>query len=85
MLEEDSELEYVTNPGEKEGFKIPEKTFATLKDKIIGFFKHEPEYYWIHYKLEFAALTFFLIVFYYFFDGKNTNANLAITWCNHTV
>ena len=63
----------------------PEKTFASLKEKIIGFFKHEPEYYWIHYKLEFAMLTFALIVFYFFIDGKNANAQLAISWCNHAV
>lgn len=62
-----------------------EKTFASLKDKILGFFQHEPEYYWIHYKLEFGALTVFLIVFYFFVDGKNKNATLAITWCNNTV
>ena len=61
------------------------RTFDTLKEKIIGFFKHEPEYYWIHYKLEFAALTFFLIVVYFFIDGKNANATLAITWCNYAV
>lgn len=75
-----------TQAEQKPEFKMPDsRTFGTLKEKIIGFFKHEPEYYWIHYKLEFAALTFFLIVFYYYFDGKNYNATLAITWCNHLV
>lgn len=63
----------------------PARTFDTLKEKIIGFFKHEPEYYWIHYKLEFAMLTFGLIVFYFFIDGKNSNAQLAISWCNYAV
>ena len=88
-MEDDHEMDYAANQGsagKDSEFKMPEsRTFVTLKDKILGFFKHEPEYYWIHYKLEFAALTVFLIVFYYFFDGKNVNANLAITWCNHLV
>lgn len=61
------------------------KTFASLKDKIIGFFQHEPEYYWIHYKLEFASLTIFLLLLYVFIDGKNLNATLAISWCTHAV
>ena len=75
-----------SQPETKPEFKMPEeKTMTTLKEKIIGFFKHEPEYYWIHYKLEFAALAFFLVCIYYFIDGKNTNANLAITWCNQVV
>ena len=61
------------------------KTFGSVKDKILGFFQHDPEYYWIHYKLEFAALTIFLVLLYIFIDGKNLNATLAISWCTHAV
>lgn len=85
-LDDDAEFQIPGSSSMKsESGGAPQKTFASLQHKVLGFFKHEPEYYWIHYKLEFAMLTFALIVFYFFIDGKNSNAKLAISWCNHAV
>lgn len=78
QLDEENEFHMPGQGAKGDMQKPPERTFASLQEKIIGFFKHEPEYYWIHYKLEFAMLTFGLIVCYSFIDGKNTNSQLAV-------
>jgi hypothetical protein len=47
------------------GIKIPSdgKNEKTFQEKFIGFFKHEPIYYWIHYKIEIGfLLAIFLMI-----------------------
>lgn len=64
--------------------KTPEND-KTFKEKFIGFFKHEPDYYIKWYKLEIGCLMAFAHVFFFFYRGKNTNAALAVKWCQTSV
>jgi len=41
-----------------------------VKEKIIGFFKHEPQWYWEHYAFELCYILFFVLVFFRFQAGK---------------
>ena len=49
----------------------------TLKQKVIGFFQHEPVWYWRHYRNEMGCIILFMIAFVNFWIGSEQNNKIA--------
>ena len=65
--------------------ELPETRGKTVKDKLIQFLSHEPQWYWKYYSMELMFLAAILSGFINFFKGKNMNSKIAWDWRKSTV
>jgi hypothetical protein len=59
---------------------MPDPPKPGIKDKIIAFLSHEPQWYWKYYKFELFMIVFFLIAIAKLCHGKGVNNTVAMIW-----
>jgi hypothetical protein len=58
-------------------FKIPEDAKMNFKEKVLGFFKHEPAWYIEHCKIEMFWIAILLASFIKYSMGRSANKSIA--------
>jgi len=64
---------------------MPAQVNKGLKEKFIDFFSHEPQWYWIYYKLELACILVLLTHFAILQKGKTENNKIAANFGKITI
>jgi len=66
-------------------FKLPPTKPPGLQERFIGFFKHEPIWYYKYYRYEMLYLLILAIAIIKFQTGKSQNDNIATAWRKNIV
>ena len=56
-----------------------------MTERFTGFFKHEPQWYWKHYRNEIGYICIFICFFIRFSFGKAQNDRIATVWRKNLV